>query len=294
MSSIRTLPRGQAQPDRTTTVHLDVNPRTVALVLLVAVFALLTVSLPLQWLLHQSEIEMPLLVVKTFDFDSENNLPTWLSSVMLLICAGVLFLIYRAKRVRGDGQAIWWAGLGLVFLYLSIDEAASLHEATIERMQSLINGTGALYAAWVVPVGIVLVIFGLIYLRFFLRLPRRLQGFFLLAAVLFVGGAMGLEMLAWHYRYPLHAPDPTDWEGSKDIVWAMLSHLEEVMEMVAVIIFLYALLGHLAEERVETRLTVASRDRPAAGPERTRRPGRFATAAPEDEPVAAARIGARR
>ncbi|HEX6144165.1 MAG TPA: hypothetical protein VFZ01_15720, partial [Geminicoccaceae bacterium] len=105
--------------------------------------------------------------------------------------------------------------------------------------------------------GIVVVIFGLIYLRFLLALPRRTQSLFLLAGALYLGGAIGIEMLAWHYRYPLHAPDPTDWEGSKDIVWALLSHLEEVLEMVGVAIFLYALLSYLAHRRIGARLTFA-------------------------------------
>lgn len=240
-------------------LNIQLRPSVIALTLLGIVLVLLAISLPLQWLYHQTGVDVPLRLLWAVDFDRENNIPTWLSSTNLVICSLVLYLLYRTKRARRDGSAIWWAGLSLAFLYLSIDEAASLHEATVEQMQALTGAEGALYAAWVIPASIVLVIFGLIYLRFFFSLPRRLQVLFGLAAVLFIGGAMGIEMLAWHYRYPLHAPDPTDWEGSKDIVWAMLSHMEEVLEMAAIIIFLYGLLTHLAAERVEIRFTIAAK-----------------------------------
>jgi hypothetical protein len=238
--------------------HLRVQPAKVLLVLLSVVAVMLAISLPLQFLTHQTDVDVPERVLKAFDFDQENNLPTWFATVLLLTCSTVLFLIFRAYLVERDPQAKWWGGLSLAFLYLSIDEASSLHEATVERMQQLIDATGALYAAWVVPVGIVVAIFGLIYLRFLLSLPRWMQGLLALSAVLFVGGAMGVEMLAWHYRYPIHAATPTDWEGTKDITWAMLSHLEEVMEMVGVSVFLFALLHYFGERQISAVVTVVS------------------------------------
>ncbi|HEX6142050.1 MAG TPA: hypothetical protein VFZ01_04990, partial [Geminicoccaceae bacterium] len=167
--------------------HIHVSPGKVLVVLLGVVLLLLSISLPLQFMHHQTDLDVPVLLVYAFDFDRENNLPTWFSSVTLLACALVLFLIWRGRSLQGDPQALWWAGLGLAFLYLSIDEASSLHEATVPKVQTLVGATGALYAAWAIPAAIALAGFALIYLRFFLSLPRRMQVLFLLAGALFVG-----------------------------------------------------------------------------------------------------------
>lgn len=230
-----------------TYVRVHVSPRTVVLVLAVLAVALTCASLAVHLVKFYTAVPVPTNLQRMFDLDRENNLPTYFSSVNLLACAALLLLIYRSKSVSKDRYTLYWAGLSLVFLYLSADEAASLHEVSVGPMQRMVGDTiGALYAAWVIPAGAAVAVFGLLYLRFLLALPRTTRNLFVGAAVLYVGGAIGGEMLSWHHRFPLHRQTPTDWEASKDLIYRLLTTGEEALEMAGVIVFLYALLSYLA------------------------------------------------
>lgn len=65
-----------------------------------------------------------------FGLEREGSVTTWFSSLQLaligLTCGG-LFLSERVQRAP-LGQTIGWLGLASVFLFLSLDEAAQVHE----------------------------------------------------------------------------------------------------------------------------------------------------------------------
>ncbi|GJD97925.1 hypothetical protein OCOJLMKI_5164 [Methylobacterium iners] len=66
-----------------------------------------------------------------FDLDGEGNIPAWFSSVMLLMCSILFFIAYLVSN-RTDGAQRTWLGAAAAFLLLSLDEAASLHEKSIQ------------------------------------------------------------------------------------------------------------------------------------------------------------------
>ncbi len=53
--------------------------------------------------------------------------------------------------------------LGIIFLFLSIDEGFQIHE-NIGDMAKYIDSTGVLYFPWVVPYGFAVIVFILVYL----------------------------------------------------------------------------------------------------------------------------------
>lgn len=76
--------------------------------------------------------ELPWLLLQLFELDEESNLPTWLSSFLLLNNAIALLLICN-NVVNRNWQ---WLVLAVGFLILSVDEVAGLHEtfhSTIEN-----------------------------------------------------------------------------------------------------------------------------------------------------------------
>ena len=89
--------------------------------------------------------------------------------------------------------------------------------------------------AWVVP-GLVLVgaVF-LLYARFLWRLPPRTRWRFLVAGGLYVGGALGMELLGGKLHTELGYNTP--W-------YIAAAQLEEVLEMSGVIVFIDALLSY--------------------------------------------------
>jgi len=92
---------------------------------------------------------------------------------------------------------------------------------------------------WVVPYGIAVVVIGLVYLKFVLRLPNNTRARFVTAGLIYLIGALGIEMLGAR---------EADLHGTETVLYSMLYTFEEMLEMLAIILFIYALLSHLAQE----------------------------------------------
>lgn len=190
---------------------------------------------------------------RLFNLSEEGNVPTWFSATTLLLCACLLAIIWRVVRAAGERHARHWAGLALVFLFMAVDEGASIHELLILPLRSLLDTEGPLYFAWVIPYGIAAGVFALAYLRFLLALPRRTAVLFLAAGLLYVGGALGMEMLA---------PYVYDWSAKVTLPMFVMLLFEETLEMLGVAVLVHALLDHLAWRGVRAEFRFA--DGPAA------------------------------
>ena len=57
-----------------------------------------------------------------FNLDEESSIGTWYSSILLFSCAISLFILYTKEKKKTV-----WLGLSALFLYLSADEFAGLH-----------------------------------------------------------------------------------------------------------------------------------------------------------------------
>ncbi len=188
-------------------------------------------------------------LVALFDLDVESNIPTFYSAFMLMVASILLGVItYASKRV---GEAwIAWGGLSLIFMFLAFDEIASIHERFIEPMQSLMDATGFLRYAWVVPYGIAVVIITGLYSGFLLRLPRRTMKLFLLSGAIYVSGALGFELLGGKYA---------SLYGTQDLSFALICTVEETLEMVGVAVFIYSMLTYMVERFSGFRISVGNK-----------------------------------
>lgn len=176
--------------------------------------------------------------VPEFDVGRENNVPTWAASIMHFLAAMLLGCIFILKRKARDAFARHWGVLAALFIYISMDEVVGLRERTIDPLQALLNTSGALRAAWVIPALILLPIFVAMYTRFLLHLPARTRNLIVLAGAVFVAGAIGFEMLGVRYRF-IYA------EGERNITYGLFQAVEETLEMAGVVLFIYALLGYI-------------------------------------------------
>lgn len=184
-------------------------------------------------------------VSRLFDVDVENNIPSWYSSITLLICAILLGLIATTKRQSGDRYANHWLGLSIMFLILSIDEAASIHELLIP-LGDKVGASGIFHFFWVVPGVILVTLIGLFYRKFLLDLPTSTRNHVLVAAMFYLGGAIGLEMIIGLTVSSF--PTVEFWDSSSGwmgISVALLTTLEEMFEMIGVAVMIYALLSYI-------------------------------------------------
>lgn len=174
--------------------------------------------------------------VELFTLDLENNVPTWFASTLLTACAALLVLIGIAVRRAGVPYGRHWIALSAIFIYLSIDESSSIHEH--RGAPGVGDVGGVLRFQWVIPGIIAVVIVALIYRRFVLDLPRRTGMLFLAAGVIYVSGALGFELLGGWY---------TDRVGQDNGTYATITSFEEIIELVGLSLFVFALYRHVRE-----------------------------------------------
>lgn len=167
--------------------------------------------------------------------DSERNLATWYGSTLLLLVCILLAVICAATRASGGSRVWHWGVLSATFAFLSLDEAVSLHERTMAPLREMLGTSGWLYWAWVIPASVLVLVFGLAYLPFLARLPARSRGLFVLSGLLYVGGALGVEMLTGQIQDTL---------GGRSVWFALATILEEMLEMAGAILLIYALLDY--------------------------------------------------
>lgn len=184
---------------------------------------------------------------RQFILDNENNIPTWFSSALFLAGAGLCTLLARLEPRRRRG----WTGLAIVFLVLSADETASLHEAVNSTLRAGLGLHGALRFAWLLPAFVVLVILGAVYAGFLWHLPRATRFRLAVSAIVYLAGAVGSEMVGgWYW----------DAVGDETLGYGIITTVEELLEMVGLALLVYALTAHAERLRPKLVTTVDPHD----------------------------------
>ncbi len=211
-------------------------------VLIIIAFLLCLVSITLkatEWRVGTNNTYLLYQTALAFNVNREGNIPTWYSSLLLSSVAVVGFIITYAKFQSKARYCFHWGGIALLFLYLSIDEAAALHERLTTPIQESLNVTDYLYFGWVV-VGIpVVIVLGVTYLRFILHLPKRTRNLFLLSALSYIGGALVVESISARVWYE---------NDGTSLLYSSIGTFEEFLEMFGVILFLYSLLDYIENQ----------------------------------------------
>jgi hypothetical protein len=175
-------------------------------------------------------------VVRLFDLDAEANIPTLFSTFLFWFNSALLFLIYRLRRRETDGkEGRVWLFLGVLFCFLGIDEAVSIHE--LFNRHPWVRPTGVLHFVWVVPYGITTFVLTAIMLPWFLKLDGRTRWLFASSAIIFVSGAVGMEMISGRYLESVNE--------KRGLVYQLMVAVEETLEMAGLIVFNYGLLVQL-------------------------------------------------
>jgi hypothetical protein len=191
--------------------------------------------------------------MNTFNLDREMNFPSWFSTFMLAFCAWLLRIIAAGKEIKAQSDRRLWRILANIFVFLAIDELFSIHEILIiPKLAKTLNLPNFLAQIWVIPGAILVAWFAKSYWGFIHRLPARSRFHFVMAASIYIGGALGMEMLGSAYSKIY---------GQQNLIYALLATLEEVMEMIGIVIFIYGLLSYLANWREEIQFNLKIGDR---------------------------------
>jgi hypothetical protein len=170
---------------------------------------------------------LPGSAVAALSLSYEGNVPTWFAAVLLFSCAQELVLVARGASANRDRWRFHWWGLAAGFLCISLDEVVGMHEL----LSIPFDTTGVLYFGWVIPAAALLAVLTLAYARFVIALPGRLRARCVVAGLLYVGGAVAMEL-------PLGAI--TEAQGSDSLAYALVDAVEETLELVGAGLFLLA------------------------------------------------------
>jgi hypothetical protein len=162
---------------------------------------------------------------------------TWFTLVIYasVIGASTAAAILDRRHRRG------WSTLAWVLGTMSFDEVATVHERFQAVAQEHVRSGGLLHYVWVVPAAVIALTCGVVVAVRLRGLPRRVLRGLAVAAVLFVGSAAGLEMFEG-----LLAGDD---EGT---AMALLTGLQEIGEMSALVVVLWVVLGQAQRAAVST------------------------------------------
>ncbi len=228
--------------------EIPIPAKKIVIVLAVCVFGLIVAHILGQYYKNFVPNDGFLLrVIDKFDLDLEkNSLPTWYQSSTLLLSAVFLAIIAFVKKNKQESDVRYWTFLSFTFFFLSVDEAVCIHEQMTMPLRKAFNLSGFLFLSWVIPAGIAVLILFAANFKFLFRLPAATRWLFIIAGFVYLGGALGIEMINANYLEANHfiATNP-EIVGATRFQYALLTALEEFLEMAGIVIFIYALVRQL-------------------------------------------------
>lgn len=216
---------------------LQINPKKIFNVLIFIIFSLEIANIiGLIFYFRGNNIRW---FYNMFNLTTEGNIPTFYSSITIFISAILLGFIAFFRK-KNNLPHILWLYLSLIFLFLSIDEASEIHERIGTIFEDNLNLTGFLSWGWVIPYGLLLLVFATIYFfKFLPQLPKKINWLFLISGIIYVFGAIGFEMLA--------AQNYSSYNNS-EILDSIYYSIEEFFEMLGIALFIYSLLLYINDE----------------------------------------------
>src|ERR671938_701566 len=172
-----------------------------------------------------------------FSLDREANVPSWFSSALLLTAAAMLALVALDALGRKARWGRHWAGLSVVFVVLSLDETAEIHERIGSWLRAHLSLHGPLHYAGVIPMLALALFVGIAYVQFLVALPASTRLGILVSAAIYVSGAAGIEAISGWWA---------EGHGSKSTGLLVLSTFEENLEMIGTTLFILVVLAYLA------------------------------------------------
>jgi hypothetical protein len=174
-------------------MKIKISPKKIAVLLTIIFLVLLFFDVALNVARYYFGFHS--IVVSAFNFGSERNFPTYYSAMGLLVCAALLMVVAVAFKNNKQKYASHWFVLSFIFVYLSLDEMLEIHEQVMEATRTLLHTGGFLRFAWVIPFGVLVIIFVLAYLGFLMNLPKKIRVLFIVSGAIYVTGTMGIESL---------------------------------------------------------------------------------------------------
>ncbi|MCC6611943.1 MAG: hypothetical protein IT320_00615 [Anaerolineae bacterium] len=217
-----------------------INPRKIGLILGLIALYLALQSFVAEYVINAVPSSATnwqvLLTIDVFSVKTEATIPTWYSALLLFGASALFVLIATSERAKEDRYSYHWFGLAAIFLYLSIDEGAAIHAIVADMIQQTPSVTGY---GWQIVVAPLVLIFALLYLRFLLHLPSRTRNLLILAGVLYIGGALVVDVVSANQGVV---------DGGVTLASLVIGTVEELCKMLGLVVLIYALLAYIVDQ----------------------------------------------
>ncbi len=214
------------------------DPKAFAVAAGIAIAASLVLAMAVAAAAGTGRIAVEGILMTVFWVEAERNVPTFLNFALLAFAFCLLTLISFKVWSEASTWRWHWTILTGVFLLLTFDEAARMHEMLGTFGREIVAAEGIFRFAWVVVALPVVIVFALGFLRFLIALPRRPALLMLISGVVYVGAALGLEMV--------NAALFDAADGHRNGAYAFFTLMEEGLEMAGMTLFSVALLTYLS------------------------------------------------
>lgn len=169
-----------------------------------------------------------------FDLDDEASVPTWFSQVLFLLAGVGSFLAAAVQTERAQRRL--WLLLGVLGIWLSVDEVAALHEYALQTIHVLAyqdSSPTMQFNAWWLVAPVLAAAASWLLWHIVRLLPRRTTMLFAAGGALFLVGAVAVDVLA------------NTAARETFLNQGILVALEEGMELVGCATVLYAIVDYL-------------------------------------------------
>lgn len=229
-------------------MKISIDPKKVLTTLVAVTLALATTHIVTSYLRSYTNVhEYATGALVLFDMDAEVSIPTWYAQLLLAAASFLLLTIGVAKRRSTQKYYKHWIALGFMFVYISMDEGSQIHELLVSPLRDFFNTSGTLLNfAWVIGGALVTSVIAVIYFRFWLNLPSKTRLLFLASAAIFIGGALGIEMIGGYYLS----------NHGYNFGYQMITLIEETMEKMGIALFIYTLLDYMKYAKIDIDLRI--------------------------------------
>jgi hypothetical protein len=174
-----------------------------------------------------------------FDVDRERSYPTVFSTFLFMLNGILLFAAWHFDRSLPRSRA--WLLLSGIFFFLMFDEFGGIHERTADFMDHALGDLGVANIAWIFLYAPLIVLLSLFLLRWFLNLDANLRKRLILSAAVFLGGAIGVELIEGYHQRQMNMEE--------DLIRQLICTVEETFEMSGLILLTWTLLKYFKDRK---------------------------------------------
>lgn len=211
-----------------------VDPKKIALLLLRITLSLLLLNIIGQLF---GDLLGPKSGSVFLEFAQKQSLLRLFTTLLLVICSGLLLLIALRNKERRSGKYIHWMGLCLIFFLLAIAKDTSLDEQFGALLQSTLGISRSV--VFMIAYGVAFILIPILYLRFIFQLPKPTLKWFIAGSITFLTGAFLLDLVTAYLGKIL---------DHRAFAYIGSSSMEVFLETSGIIILIFTLLSYLFTE----------------------------------------------